>query len=83
MHMVGFFFTWNLLASFQQGLKDLGLFGLQIPQEYGGLGLSNIKYARVLEEVSTDGAITVMLAAHQAIGLKVSQFCSVWWEDNF
>ena len=44
---------------------------MQIPAEYGGLGLSNVKYARVLEEVSTDGAITVMLAAHQAIGLKV------------
>ncbi|XP_076813365.1 complex I assembly factor ACAD9, mitochondrial-like [Clavelina lepadiformis] len=53
-----------------EGLKDMGLFGTQIPEEYGGLGLSNVQYARVLEEVSTDGAITVMLAAHQAIGLK-------------
>lgn len=53
-----------------QGLKDLGLFGLQIPSEYGGLGLNNVQYARVLEEVSRDGAIGVMLGAHQAIGLK-------------
>jgi len=53
-----------------QGLKDLGLFGMQIPTEYGGLGLSNVQYARIIEEVSRDGAITVMLAAHQAIGLK-------------
>lgn len=53
-----------------QGLKDLGLFGMQIPEEYGGLGLNNIQYARLLEEVSRDGSITVMLAAHQAIGLK-------------
>jgi len=53
-----------------QGLKDLGLFGLQIPAEYGGLGLNNVQYARVLEEVSRDGAIGVMLGAHQAIGLK-------------
>ena len=53
------------------------MFGLQIPPEFGGLGLSNIQYARVLEEVSRDGAITVMLAAHQAIGLKVNfvEFC--------
>jgi len=61
----------NMIMLFQQGLKELGAFGLQIPAKYGGLGLSNVKYARVLEEVSTDGAITVMLAAHQAIGLKV------------
>ena len=55
-----------------QGLKDMGLFGMQIPIEYGGLGLNNLQYTRVIEEVSRDGAITVMLAAHQAIGLKVS-----------
>jgi alkylation response protein AidB-like acyl-CoA dehydrogenase len=34
-----------------QGLKDLGLFGLQIPIEHGGLGLTNSAYARVAEEV--------------------------------
>ena len=50
----------------------MGLFGMQIPIEYGGLGLNNLQYTRVIEEVSRDGAITVMLAAHQAIGLKVS-----------
>nr|XP_004226828.1 acyl-CoA dehydrogenase family member 9, mitochondrial-like [Ciona intestinalis] len=53
-----------------QGLKDLGLFGMQIPVEYGGLGLNNVQYARVAEELSSDAAVTVMLAAHQAIGLK-------------
>jgi len=53
-----------------QGLKDMGLFGMQIPSEYGGLGLNNVQYARVLEEISRDGSVGVMLAAHQAIGLK-------------
>ncbi|XP_073498835.1 complex I assembly factor ACAD9, mitochondrial isoform X1 [Phyllobates terribilis] len=52
------------------GLKDLGLFGMQIPEEYGGLGLSNTMYARLGEITSLDGAIAVTLAAHQAIGLK-------------
>lgn len=32
-----------------QGLKDLGLFGLQIPAENEGLGLSNTGYARIVE----------------------------------
>ncbi|XP_026579902.1 acyl-CoA dehydrogenase family member 9, mitochondrial [Pseudonaja textilis] len=52
------------------GLKSLGLFGIQIPEEYGGLGLSNTMYARLGEITSQDGAIAVTLAAHQAIGLK-------------
>ncbi|XP_021488804.1 complex I assembly factor ACAD9, mitochondrial [Meriones unguiculatus] len=51
-------------------LKSLGLFGIQIPEEYGGLGLSNTMYARIGEIISMDGSITVTLAAHQAIGLK-------------
>lgn len=53
-----------------KGLKELGLFGIQIPEEYGGLGLSNTMYARLGEITSLDGAIAVTLAAHQAIGLK-------------
>ncbi|XP_078399585.1 complex I assembly factor ACAD9, mitochondrial [Cetorhinus maximus] len=53
-----------------KGLKELGLFGQQIPVEYGGLGLSNTMYARIGEITSLDGSIAVTLAAHQAIGLK-------------
>uniref|UniRef100_A0A4X2LCL9 Complex I assembly factor ACAD9, mitochondrial n=1 Tax=Vombatus ursinus TaxID=29139 RepID=A0A4X2LCL9_VOMUR len=51
-------------------LKQLGLFGMLIPEEYGGLGLSHVMYARLGEICSQDGAIAVTLAAHQAIGLK-------------
>uniref|UniRef100_A0A8D2CTR0 Complex I assembly factor ACAD9, mitochondrial n=1 Tax=Sciurus vulgaris TaxID=55149 RepID=A0A8D2CTR0_SCIVU len=51
-------------------LKSLGLFGMQVPEEHGGLGLSNTMYARLGEILSLDGSITVTLAAHQAIGLK-------------
>lgn len=52
------------------GLKELGLFGMQVPEEYGGLGLSNTVYARLAEVTALDGSIAVTLAAHQAIGLK-------------
>ncbi|XP_036099263.1 complex I assembly factor ACAD9, mitochondrial isoform X2 [Molossus molossus] len=51
-------------------LKSLGVFGLQVPEEYGGLGLSNTMYARLSEIISHDGSITVTLAAHQTLGLK-------------
>ncbi|MBN3297765.1 complex I assembly factor ACAD9, mitochondrial [Amia ocellicauda] len=52
------------------GLKELGLFGIQVPEEYGGLGLSNTMYARLGEITALDASISVTLAAHQAIGLK-------------
>lgn len=52
------------------GLKELGLFGLQIPTELGGLGLSNTAYARAIERICLDGSIAVTLLAHQSIGLK-------------
>jgi alkylation response protein AidB-like acyl-CoA dehydrogenase len=34
------------------GMKDLGLFGLTIPEEYGGLGESLLTYALVVEEIA-------------------------------
>jgi hypothetical protein len=37
----------------------------------GGLGLNATQYARFQEIVGNDGAIGVMLGAHQSIGLKV------------
>ncbi|XP_003410003.2 complex I assembly factor ACAD9, mitochondrial isoform X1 [Loxodonta africana] len=51
-------------------LKSLGLFGMQVPEEYGGLGLSSTMYARLGEIIALDASITVTLAAHQSIGLK-------------
>jgi alkylation response protein AidB-like acyl-CoA dehydrogenase len=35
-----------------KGLKKLGLFGLMIPEEYGGLGESLLTYALVVEEIA-------------------------------
>lgn len=35
-----------------EGLKDLGIFGLMIPEEYGGLGESLLTYALAVEEIS-------------------------------
>ncbi len=58
-------------ADFIQGLRDLGLFGLIIPDEYGGIGLSNAAYARVLGQSSThDSSTTLTIGAHSSIGMK-------------
>ncbi len=54
-----------------RGMKELGLFGMTIPEEYGGLGLSNTAYARIMQEVAGfDGSLAVTIGAHQSIGLK-------------
>ncbi|XP_059477432.1 complex I assembly factor ACAD9, mitochondrial-like [Neocloeon triangulifer] len=56
-------------------LKDMGLFGQQIPEEYGGLGLNATEFARIAEITALDGAVAVTLAAHQSIGLKGLLIC--------
>lgn len=35
-----------------EGLKELGLFGVTLPEEYGGLGLDLQTYARIAEELA-------------------------------
>jgi alkylation response protein AidB-like acyl-CoA dehydrogenase len=69
------FKRWDLAAEqpaeFIQGLRDLGLFGLIIPEEYGGLGLSNAGYARVLSQSSShDSSVSLTIGAHSSIGMK-------------
>lgn len=52
------------------GLKALGLFGQQIPTDYGGLGFNATEFARLAEITALDASVAVSLAAHQSIGLK-------------
>jgi alkylation response protein AidB-like acyl-CoA dehydrogenase len=35
-----------------EGMKEMGIFGLMIPEEYGGLGESLLTYALVVEEIA-------------------------------
>ena len=54
-----------------RGMKELGLFGLVVPEEYGGLGLSHTGYARIMQELAAvDASLAVTVGAHQSIGLK-------------
>ena len=53
-----------------QRLRELGAFGIKIPREYGGLGLSQLSYMKAIELVSSvDGSLTALLSAHQSIGV--------------
>ena len=53
-----------------KGLAELGCFGMKIPKEYGGLGLSQINYNRAVAMVASHcGSTAVLLSAHQSIGV--------------
>jgi alkylation response protein AidB-like acyl-CoA dehydrogenase len=53
-----------------RGLAELGAFGIKIPKEYGGLGLSQVLYNRALMLVaSVHPSISALLSAHQSIGV--------------
>jgi alkylation response protein AidB-like acyl-CoA dehydrogenase len=53
-----------------EGLKRLGAFGIKIPRDYGGLGLSQYTYGRAMAVASTvSSALVALLSAHQSIGV--------------
>ncbi|XP_039197477.1 very long-chain specific acyl-CoA dehydrogenase, mitochondrial-like isoform X4 [Crotalus tigris] len=53
------------------GLKSMGCFGLQVPEDLGGVGLTNTQYARMVEVVGMhDLGVGITLGAHQSIGFK-------------
>jgi len=54
----------------REKLMAFGCLGMKIPKEYGGLGLSQTNYDRVMAMISSYcGNICVWLSAHQSIGL--------------
>jgi len=53
------------------GMAELGMMGLNIPEDYGGFGASALLFSRVFAEVgTTDAALAVYFGAHQSIGCK-------------
>ena len=58
-------------AEFIEELKSFGLFGLIIPEQYGGMGLGNMAYSRTLQEVGRyDASVAVTIGAHSSIGMR-------------
>jgi alkylation response protein AidB-like acyl-CoA dehydrogenase len=48
----------------------MGAFGIKIPTEYGGVGLSYASYTRAIAMVTEQGrSLAALLSAHQSIGL--------------
>jgi hypothetical protein len=62
--------TGEIPEEYVEELRAMGAFGIKIPREYGGLGLSYTSYVKAMAMVtSKDGSITALLSAHQSIGL--------------
>jgi acyl-CoA dehydrogenase family protein 9 len=57
--------------SLMDEFRELGIFGLTIPTEYGGLGFSTSEYLYVVEAMAaSDMALVLIPLAHLSIGLK-------------
>lgn len=53
------------------GLGALGVMGITIPKEYGGLGMTQRAYCRACEELARRcGSTALFVNAHQSVGLK-------------
>lgn len=51
-------------------MKKMGIFALKVPKEYGGLGLSQTNYCRLVMRVASFcGSTGVLISAHQSIGV--------------
>jgi len=62
--------TETIPAHVWRGLKELNLFAIKIPKEYGGLGMSQTNYMRILSVVAAHcGSTAATLSAHQSIGV--------------
>ncbi|MFJ7638449.1 acyl-CoA dehydrogenase family protein [Peribacillus sp. NPDC097225] len=49
--------------------KELGLFGISIPEQYGGIGLNTVEKATVLEQLGrTHNGFVSLISAHTGIG---------------
>lgn len=59
-------FSYDLTAK----MGELGLFGMYLPEKYGGQGLDTLSYIIAVEEVARiDGSQAATLAAHNSLGI--------------
>ena len=63
--------TGEIPEEYVQELREMGAFGIKIPTEYGGLGLSYASYARAMAMVTSQGR----LAHRAALGASVDRAC--------
>ncbi len=58
----------EIFPEIYQKLAELGLFGVYVPEEYGGAGMDVVSYAIVIEELSRGCASTgILVSAHTSL----------------
>ena len=51
-------------------MGDLGLFGMVVPEKFGGHGMDNLSYIIAVEELArVDGSQAATIAAHNSLGI--------------
>ena len=67
-----------------EGLKELGLFGLMIPEEYGGLGESLLTYALCVEEIARGWmSVSGIINTHFIVAYMIKQHGTQEQKDHF
>ncbi len=57
-----------------EGMRELGIFGLMIPEEYGGLGESLLTYALVVEEIARGWmSVSGIINTHFIVAYMINQ----------
>ncbi|MCF6509247.1 acyl-CoA dehydrogenase [Blastococcus sp. MG754426] len=66
------------------GLKELGIFGLMIPEEYGGLGESLLTYALVVEEIARGWmSVSGVINTHFIVAYMIKQHGTQEQKDHY
>jgi alkylation response protein AidB-like acyl-CoA dehydrogenase len=53
-----------------KALAEIGVFAMKVPKEYGGMGLTQVNYNRVMMAIASHcGSTAVLISAHQSIGV--------------
>lgn len=67
-----------------EGMKKMGLFGLMIPEEYGGLGESLLTYALVVEEIARGWmSVSGIINTHFIVAYMIQQHGTQEQKDYF
>jgi len=71
-------------AQIVEGMKHLGLFGLTIPEEHGGLGESLLTYALVVEEIARGWmSVSGIVNTHFIVAHVITQYGTREQQDYF
>src|SRR5918997_2097982 len=67
-----------------EGLKELGIFGLMIPEEHGGLGESLLTYALVVEEIARGWmSVSGVINTHFIVAYMIVQHGTAEQRERF